>query len=731
MQTLCPRHLLGILACLAACLPFGQRADATGVPIDGFLPQVSLSLTRDFDENFVFTPFAKTTMPEPQLGPGGAPHYDIALVDTGAAVSLLNTPSRAPFGIDDDYPGNGGDDGFEGLYTITIGGASGFVEGEILDPLGLYAAGLQTRTAEGATLGMNPAVMRGQTNTSMVVVPPESDLPNVLGFSYLGQYATRIRSDQPQVFQLAGQTVRTPAVEFFARGSGGMGITRKASITISGSSPLTPQYVIDFNNPNILDEPWENPFGPTFVSGGLFLNASANDGPNSLSTRPLFLDTGASVTVLSQANADTLGFDVLADEPEFTVAVVGAGGTTLDVPGFFADSITLSVLGGDSLVFQNVPIIVLDIADPADPNNVIGGFLGTNLFSGRNLVIDPNPASAGGPSAGLYISDPVTTTANLTALGPSAQFGLGSSWSTFLSPDIKTIANVRNVSGGAQTATISANAEAWEVNVSGAAANQTMTLAVPAGVKLTTFSGLNIEPHGVVSLSGGTLDVQYVDIRNGGRLTGAGSIATGSGPIPGQVENYSGVVAPGNGVGTLNIEGRYTNGAGAILEMEIGGLAPGTQYDQLIVDGDAALAGALSLALVSGFTPAIGNSFTLIDLLADGSLAGHFGKISFPALPADRMWAVFYTDDSLSLKVTLPGDFDASGAVNFADLSAWAEGFGTSYGGDGFLVWQRNFNGTSGPGVGVPEPAGPVLMIAAAAAALATRQRRRTPVLPS
>src|SRR4029079_15625688 len=107
-------------------------------------------------------------------------------------------------------------------------------------------------------LVMSTGAMRGQTNTSMVVPLPESDLPNVLGFSFIGQYATRIRNDLPQILTVNDQTVRTPSVEFITRGSGGMGITRKAGITISGATPLSPQYVIDPGNPNILDEPWED-----------------------------------------------------------------------------------------------------------------------------------------------------------------------------------------------------------------------------------------------------------------------------------------------------------------------------------------------------------------------------------------------------------------------------------------------------------------------------------------
>ena len=39
-----------------------------------------------------------------------------------------------------------------------------------------------------------------------------------------------------------------------------------------------------------------------------------------------------------------------------------------------------------------------------------------------------------------------------------------------------------------------------------------MTLNVQNGVRLTTFSGVNIESNGILQLSGGTLDAQFVEI---------------------------------------------------------------------------------------------------------------------------------------------------------------------------------------------------------------------------
>ena len=164
-----------------------------------------------------------------------------------------------------------------------------------------------------------------------------------------------------------------------------------------------------------------------------------NDG-EALENSNFFFDTGADVTVLSELNASRLGFDVVLDEPEFTVAVVGSGGARLEVPGFFVDEFTVEAVGGN-LTATNVPVIVLNVTNPADPGNLVSGIVGTNVLSGRNLVIDPDPSLGGGNLAPqLYIGDPVTTEANWSSTtSTSWQFG---AWSTGTVPGVLTVANV-------------------------------------------------------------------------------------------------------------------------------------------------------------------------------------------------------------------------------------------------------------------------------------------------
>jgi hypothetical protein len=641
-------------------------------------------------------------------------------LDTGAAISLLTSPAFVDFGLNSASPGE--PDGYRGTETVGIGGATGVLQADINDPLGLYAGGLQGRSG-AAPFAMNSAALRGQTNTSMITIPPESELPNIVGLSYASQYATSIRSDQPQIFTFNGKTVRSPAIEFFARGSGGQGITRRAPLSLNPGTSFAqpPGYLPNIENFD-LDNPQENPIAPTIIQGGLFLNVNVANEIHQINNAQFFFDTGADVSVVSELTAVQLGFDPILDQPDFTVAVIGSGGTKFDVPGFFLEQFTIQAIGG-SVVANNVPVVVLDVADPSNPANIVPGIVGTNLLAGRNVVIDPNPAlGGGGASPSLYISDPVTTQHTWNSGIAAAAWTDGARWNGG-EPGTLGVANLRSIANSWQEVNLLGTATAWELNVSGMSANATMNLRVRDGARLTTFSGVNIEPFGAVQLVNGALDAQFVEIL-GGTLTGSGSIATGSGPIAGQVENRGGIVSPGIGIGTLTISGRFANGEDASLNVEIAGVTPGTQHDQLVVDGAVTLDGMLNVSLTnpvngSVFVPTLGNAFTIIN---GARVDGEFSTLNLPALAAGRAWFVDYSDIDVALKVTFPGDFDGDFAVDEEDLAVWQAGFGTKYGGADFLDWQRFLGSNVSPVAGVPEPRG-FLLLTIAVTGLAARRR--------
>jgi hypothetical protein len=64
--------------------------------------------------------------------------------------------------------------------------------------------------------------------------------------------------------------------------------------------------------------------------------------------------------------------------------------------------------------------------------------------------------------------------------------------------------------------------------------------------------------------------------------------------------------------GTIIIVGNYTQTAAGRLTVEIGGLSPGSQHDQLVVAGPATLDGALQVSFTNGFAPQPGDFFNVL-----------------------------------------------------------------------------------------------------------------------
>jgi autotransporter-associated beta strand protein len=91
----------------------------------------------------------------------------------------------------------------------------------------------------------------------------------------------------------------------------------------------------------------------------------------------------------------------------------------------------------------------------------------------------------------------------------------------------------------------------------------------------------------------------------------------------------SGRVAPGFSPGIIRIEGDYSQENSGVLEIEVGGLTPGTQHDQLQVTGSASLDGRLEVPLIDGFVPVAGNE---IHFVVAQEVNGVFDSIFSPNL---------------------------------------------------------------------------------------------------
>ncbi len=164
------------------------------------------------------------------------------------------------------------------------------------------------------------------------------------------------------------------------------------------------------------------------------------------------------------------------------------------------------------------------------------------------------------------------------------------------------------------------------------------------------FDG-QLSSNGVIQVSGshadffGTIDIQssgnlligataqatfYDNITNNGAVV-VGANATfvslgtlnGSGTYTGTgIVEILGNFNPGNSPGIVEFDVDTILGSGATLTMELGGLNPGTGYDQLIAHQNITLDGHLTLVLYEGFVISEGMQFTLV--LAEQNLFGQF-----------------------------------------------------------------------------------------------------------
>ncbi len=99
-----------------------------------------------------------------------------------------------------------------------------------------------------------------------------------------------------------------------------------------------------------------------------------------------------------------------------------------------------------------------------------------------------------------------------------------------------------------------------------------------------------------------------------------------AGTIDGNLVN-SGTVDPDgpDAIGTITVNGSYTQNSAGTLEMEI---ASAKSFDLLKVSKSAALAGTIDVSLLNGYVPPSGTDFQLITV---ASSSGEFGTANLPS----------------------------------------------------------------------------------------------------
>ena len=143
----------------------------------------------------------------------------------------------------------------------------------------------------------------------------------------------------------------------------------------------------------------------------------------------------------------------------------------------------------------------------------------------------------------------------------------------------------------------------------GPAGSESATLQLDGSSSLRVGEEMSVGPNGALRFAAGA-QLAAETVANDGSITGVGRILA-------DVVNRLGVIAPGNSVGTLEIQGDFVQMSDAVLSLEIGDIS-----DQLLIAGNALLGGTLAASFVSEFTPQLGDSFEILS--AAGEISGEF-----------------------------------------------------------------------------------------------------------
>jgi T5SS/PEP-CTERM-associated repeat protein len=324
-----------------------------------------------------------------------------------------------------------------------------------------------------------------------------------------------------------------------------------------------------------------------------------------------------------------------------------------------------------------------------------------------------------------YVGYSADSTGTVTVDGP------GSSWTNSSELYVGNVgAGVMNVTNGGQ---VSNTGDAYLGAFGGSSGSVTVDGPGSAWIVSDYYqdeaAGLYLGFSGTGSLSvtnGGVVNASQA--MNGINVGTFGSIG-GDGMLIGNVTN-AGYVFPGASLGTLHVEGDYTQSSSGALVIFLDLFLPVGENPRLEVTGDVALDGTLQMSL-SGMGRFRGTrSFDVLDW---GSLNGtEFSALQLPTFGGAFTWdaSQLYTSGVLTLTgPPLEGDFNFDGIVDAADYVVWRKGLETNYTPEHYNIWRAYFGQTAG-GAGasanaaVPETATTVMLIVGIFAMFSTNPRK-------
>jgi T5SS/PEP-CTERM-associated repeat protein len=231
-------------------------------------------------------------------------------------------------------------------------------------------------------------------------------------------------------------------------------------------------------------------------------------------------------------------------------------------------------------------------------------------------------------------------------------------------------------------------------------------------------------PPGRISLEDGTIHFFELLINDG-----VLSAARGANNVHGPIDNHGEIVVASDTVATFHDFVANSGGtitvlprgnalfladamfqSASLIELSLGTDDMNANAAQIGATGAVFLGGELSVAVDSGYTPTLGDSFELIS--AGDGIEGTFDSVSLPSLGGGFEFGLLYGANSVLMEVmidqstiTVPGDYNRDGTVDTADYVVWRSELGNAsslpnddtpgVGQDDYTRWRANFGRTS------------------------------------
>jgi hypothetical protein len=435
--------------------------------------------------------------------------------------------------------------------------------------------------------------------------------------------------------------------------TGGQNFTTAGNFTNNGTLTVgasTSKFDVNGNLTN---------FSGTTLTGGTYnvVGMLQFNGANIVTNAANVTLTGPSSQIINQSSANGLAhFATNASTGSFTLAQ----GRTLTTLGAFTNNGGLTMTGsgskfttGGTATFTNNGTLTTTGSDPSEVATGAGGAFtnhgtlnvgaGSKFFTGGSLSNFSGTTLTGGTynvtgTLQFTGANIVTNAANITLSGASSQILNQTSGNGLANFATNSSTGIFSLQGGRTLTTVGnfSNAGAFTIG-----SGSTFTVDGTG----TTFT----------QTAGSTLDDGTLALSGTGSLTLSGGSLLGTGRITGAVKS-SATVSPGNSTtstGILTETGAYTQNATGTLKISIGGTTAGTQYDQL-KPGTATLGGALTTTLINGFTPTVGQSFTIMSFtLKTGTFASCDGRSGGTTCPINgtEHFNITYNPTSVALTV--------------------------------------------------------------------------------